>query len=113
MAPQSSCPFFFAGYREACSAARHRLEQVARNNSGNSAAFRKDLLNIARTTLSSKILTHDKDHFAELAVDAVLRLKGSTDMEAIHIIKKPGGTLKVWGLHSCAPAFLLGPGGGQ
>ena len=55
----------------------------------------QDLLNIARTTLSSKILTHDKDHFAELAVDAVLRLRGSTNLEAIQIIKKPGGTLKV------------------
>lgn len=28
----------------------------------------QDLLNIARTTLSSKILTTDKDHFAQLAV---------------------------------------------
>ncbi len=27
---------------------------------------------------SSKILTQDKDHFAELAVDAVMRLKGSS-----------------------------------
>ena len=55
----------------------------------------QDLLGIARTTLSSKILTHDKDHFAELAVDAVLRLKGSTNLESINIIKKPGGTLRV------------------
>lgn len=37
----------------------------------------------------------DKDHFAELAVDAVLRLKGASDLESIHIIKKPGGTLEV------------------
>ena len=37
--------------------------------------FRKDLLNIAMTTLSSKILSQDKVHFANLAVDAVLRLK--------------------------------------
>lgn len=48
--------------------------------------------------LSSKILTQDKEHFAELAVDAVLRLKGSSNLESIHIIKKAGGTLKV--LHS-------------
>lgn len=75
--------------------ARDRLQDVARKNAAGSEAFRRDLLNIARTTLSSKILTHDKDHFAELAVDAVLRLKGSTDLEAIHIIKKAGGTLKV------------------
>ena len=39
------------------------------------AKFREDLMNIAKTTLSSKILVHQKDHFAKLAVDAVLRLK--------------------------------------
>jgi len=32
-------------------------------------------MNIARTTLSSKILSQDKEHFAKLAVDAVMRLK--------------------------------------
>jgi T-complex protein 1 subunit beta len=32
-------------------------------------------MNIARTTLSSKIVYQGKDHFANLAVDAVLRLK--------------------------------------
>lgn len=37
--------------------------------------FRQDLFNIARTTLSSKVLSQDKDYFANLAVDAVLRLK--------------------------------------
>jgi T-complex protein 1 subunit beta len=56
--------------------------------------FRQDLLNIAKTTLSSKILTGDKEHFAELAVDAIMRLKGSGNLEAIHIIKKPGGALR-------------------
>jgi T-complex protein 1 subunit beta len=75
--------------------ARARLEAVSVNNAADPEKFRKDLLNIARTTLSSKILTNDKDHFAELAVDAVLRLKGRTNLDSIHIIKKPGGTLKV------------------
>lgn len=37
--------------------------------------FRADLFNIARTTLSSKVLSQDKNYFANLAVDAVLRLK--------------------------------------
>ena len=69
-------------------------------------AYVQDLLNIARTTLSSKILTHDKDHFAELAVDAVLRLKGSTNLESINIIKKPGGTLRVRDLRSYTSAHL-------
>ena len=31
-------------------------------------------MNIARTTLSSKILQGDKDHFAKLCVEAVLKL---------------------------------------
>ena len=47
-------------------------------------------MNIARTTLSSKLLTHHKEHFASLAVEAVLRLKGSGNLEAIKVIKKLG-----------------------
>lgn len=37
--------------------------------------FKSDLMKIGMTTLSSKILSQDKEHFAKLAVDAVLRLK--------------------------------------
>ena len=37
--------------------------------------FKNDLLNIAKTTLSSKILNVEKEHFAKICVDAVLRLK--------------------------------------
>lgn len=48
---------------------------------------------IAKTTLSSKILAQHKDFFSNLAVDAVLRLKGSGNLDAIQIIKKQGGTL--------------------
>ena len=39
--------------------------------------FRSDLMRIAMTTLSSKILSQDKENFANLAVDAVMRLKVS------------------------------------
>lgn len=52
------------------------------------------LTQIAKTTLSSKILAQHKDFFAELAVDAVLRLRGSANLDAIQIIKKTGGTLR-------------------
>jgi T-complex protein 1 subunit beta len=51
------------------------------------------LENIARTTLSSKVLSQDKIYFSKLVVDAVLRLKGSTNLESIQIIKKVGGRL--------------------
>lgn len=61
--------------------------------SSDEVKFRQDLMNIAGTTLSSKLLTHHKDHFTKLAVEAVLRLKGSGNLEAIHVIKKLGGSL--------------------
>lgn len=83
-----------AGYRLAVDCARSSLEAKTRNNKADPVKFREDLLRIAMTTLSSKILSQDKRHFAELAVNAVLRLKGSTNLEAIQIIKKAGGSLK-------------------
>jgi len=64
------------------------------DNSANEEAFKSDLKNIALTTLSSKLLLHDREKFAQLAVDSVLRLKGSGNMDYIKIIKKAGGTLK-------------------
>ncbi|RLN21993.1 T-complex protein 1 subunit beta [Panicum miliaceum] len=83
-----------AGFRMAVECARNALLQRTMDNKENTDKFRADLMNIAMTTLSSKILSQDKEYFAELAVDAVLRLKGSTNLEAIQILKKPGGSLK-------------------
>lgn len=82
------------GYRIASQAALEALERSAVDNSKDMKEFRKDLLSIARTTLSSKVLSQNRDHFAELAVDAVLRMKGSTDLTHIQIIKKAGGKLR-------------------
>lgn len=82
------------GYREASRVAKEALESSALDNSADTELFRKDLVNIARTTLSSKILSQDKDYFSNLAVDAVLRLKGSVNLEHIQIIKKVGGQLR-------------------
>jgi len=82
-----------AGWRQAVKIAREVLETSAVDNGNNEEKFRDDLLNIARTTLSSKLLFVEKDHFANLAVDAVLRLKGSGNLEYIQVIKKPGGKL--------------------
>jgi T-complex protein 1 subunit beta len=81
------------GYRIASKAALKALIESAVDNHEDPVKFREDLFNIARTTLSSKVLSQDKDYFANLAVDAVLRLKGSTDLEHIQIIKKVGGKL--------------------
>jgi len=83
-----------AGWRTAVAIARDALEKAAVDNSADEAKFKEDLMNIARTTLSSKLLNVEKDHFAQLAVDAVLRLKGSGNLDHIQIIKKPGESLK-------------------
>ncbi|KAJ0012689.1 hypothetical protein NQD34_017023 [Periophthalmus magnuspinnatus] len=82
-----------SGWRKATQAAREALRDAAVDHGNDKGRFQEDLLNIARTTLSSKLLTHHKDHFAQLAVNAVDRLKGSGNLEAIHIIKKLGGSL--------------------
>lgn len=74
--------------------AHEELRKCARDNQGNEELFREDLMNIARTTLSSKLLNQDKEHFAELAVEAVRRLGGENNLDYIKIIKKPGGSIK-------------------
>ncbi|KAK2183566.1 hypothetical protein NP493_306g02000 [Ridgeia piscesae] len=81
------------GWRKAATQARQALEKSSLDHGDDPEKFRVDLLNISRTTLSSKILTHHIEHFANLTVDAVLRLKGSGNLDAIQIIKKLGGAL--------------------
>ena len=83
------------GYRKAAEVALGALEEFAHlREDGDAEGIREDLLNIARTTLSSKVVFHDKNFFAEMCVDAVMRLGGSTDLESIQIIKKPGASLR-------------------
>nr|ANM86099.1 T-complex protein 1 subunit beta [Stygiella incarcerata] len=81
------------GWRLASAVALETLEKSAMDHADDKVAFREDLLNIARTTLSSKVLQNDREHFATLAVDAVLRLGGSVNLESIHVIQKAGGSL--------------------
>ncbi|CAL2032812.1 hypothetical protein CAEBREN_05455 [Caenorhabditis brenneri] len=79
-----------SGYRRALGIAQEALKKSSIESGDN---IREDLLKIARTTLGSKILSQHKEHFAQLAVDAVLRLKGSGNLDAIQIIKKLGGSM--------------------
>lgn len=82
-----------AGWRLALDAAKSALENEAIDLRDDEAELRIQLMNIARTTLSSKILAQHKDFFSGLAVDAILRLKSSGNLDAIQIIKKSGGVL--------------------
>nr|XP_018908108.1 PREDICTED: T-complex protein 1 subunit beta [Bemisia tabaci] len=83
-----------AGWRKATVIASKALLDASMDHSADPKAFEEDLLNIARTTLSSKILSQHKEYFAKLAVQAVLRLKGSGNLSAIQIIRKSGGSLE-------------------
>merc|ERR1712054_669683 len=82
-----------AGFRLARDAAHAALTAAAVDHSSDPVKFREDLMNISKTTLSSKVLSQDKEHFSKIAVDAVLKLKGSTNLDQIQIIKRIGGTL--------------------
>lgn len=82
-----------AGFRLARDAALKALTDAAVDHSADQAKFREDLINIAQTTLSSKVLSQDKELFSEIAVNAVLKLRGSTDLSQIQIIKRIGGSL--------------------
>jgi len=82
-----------AGYRLARDAALKALNAAAIDHSADEVAFRADLINIAKTTLSSKVLSQDKELFSEIAVTAVLKLRGSTNLDQIQIIKRVGGSL--------------------
>ena len=81
------------GWREARKVAKKVLEDISVDNHNDQAAFRETLKQLALTTLSSKLLLHDRERFANLCVDAVMRLQGSGNLDYIKLIKKPGGTL--------------------
>ena len=92
------------GWREARNVAKKVLVDISIDNFADQELFKKDLKNIALTTLSSKLLLHDREQFANLAVDAVMRLHGSGNLDYIKLIKKPGGTL---GDSFIADGFIL------
>lgn len=61
----------------------------------NPKKLKEVLYSIAKTSLSSKILSGEKDHFAKICVDAILHLKEKEmDLDNIYIIKKEGGSLR-------------------
>lgn len=79
------------GWRLAMDAAKAALEACAITYQEDSESFHTSMLNIAMTTLSSKLVTHEKEHFANMCVEAVARLGTTKNLDYIHIIKKIGG----------------------
>lgn len=56
---------------------------------------REELINICKTTLSSKVITNHSAHLAPLILDSVLRVSehDNVDLSRIHVIKRLGGTV--------------------
>ncbi|MES1904310.1 MAG: T-complex protein 1 subunit beta [Paramarteilia canceri] len=54
---------------------------------------RSILEKMAITALSSKLVSGNKKHFAEIAVEAAIQI-GNNDMNSIHIIKKDGSSME-------------------
>jgi len=81
------------GWRIALKAAQEKLDSMGFDVSNNSEEFRKRLMDIARTTLSSKILSQEKEQFAKIAVDAIEKI-GDSDIDNVVILQKTGGALK-------------------
>eukprot|EP00915_Cephaloidophora_sp_WS-2016_P003437 GHVH01004603.1.p1 GENE.GHVH01004603.1~~GHVH01004603.1.p1 ORF type:complete len:539 (+),score=72.28 GHVH01004603.1:50-1666(+) len=79
------------GYEKAAKIAVTALESASAKMTDE--LLRDNLLRLARTTLSSKIVRFECEKMAEVAVDAVLRLEGNEDIGLIHIIKIPGASL--------------------
>merc|ERR1712241_710700 len=95
-----------AGWRRAVKCAQDHLLTLGEDNSADKEKFRKDLINVAKTTLNSKIVASGGshlDHFAQLAVDAILKIKTNA-IESIQIIKKPGANM---GSSFLADGFIL------
>jgi T-complex protein 1 subunit beta len=82
------------GYRIAAKKAVETIHKHSFNNSDNFELLCADLLDIARTSLNSKVIATQKELFARIALKAVIKLKGSTDLNRISIIKKCGGSLR-------------------
>ncbi|CAG5112677.1 Oidioi.mRNA.OKI2018_I69.chr2.g6865.t1.cds [Oikopleura dioica] len=84
------------GWKKAVAVAREALNESAVDNQADPEQFKEDLFNIARTTLSSKLLTQHKDFFAKICVDAILKIRDDpkSTLESIQIIKKLGASLE-------------------
>ena len=66
---------------------------------------RRDLLiKCAATSLNSKLISHQKDFFAPIVVDAVLSLDEDLSLDMIGVKKIPGGALEVT---SASSLFVL------
>ena len=82
-------------YRDASRLAISKLREWAIDISGKDPKERRELLmKCAATSLNSKLISHQKDFFAPIVVDAVLSLDDDLALDMIGIKKVSGGALE-------------------
>ncbi|KAL0238693.1 hypothetical protein PCE1_004385 [Barthelona sp. PCE] len=81
------------GWGMAADLAVEKLALIAEDNRDNFDKFYADMLDVAKTTLSSKILNADREYFAKMCVDAVLRVESEANLDLISYVKVTGGSL--------------------
>jgi T-complex protein 1 subunit eta len=82
-------------YRDASRLAIAKLKEWAIDISGKNDADKRDLLiKCAATSLNSKLISHQKDFFAPIVVDAVMSLDNDLSLDMIGIKKVSGGALE-------------------
>lgn len=86
------------GFDEACKIAVAQLDAVADEINISTELSDLNLLKAAKTSLGSKIVSKAHDHFAQMAVDAVLAVadfeRKDVDFELIKMEKKVGGSVE-------------------
>nr|XP_027200352.1 T-complex protein 1 subunit beta-like [Dermatophagoides pteronyssinus] len=81
------------GLRIAAAAAFKRLDEACLRFGEDDPQHAEVLLQMAMTTLNSKVLSSDRRHFAQLAVDAVAMLKNKNSLQLINVVKLAGARL--------------------
>lgn len=82
-------------FRKACELCLNKIDEVAiKINKSNKDELRNLLEKCAQTTLSSKLISHQKNFFSKLVVDAVMQLDELLPLNMIGIKKVQGGALE-------------------
>ncbi|CAG9329164.1 CCT7_2 [Blepharisma stoltei] len=82
------------GFREACQKAVGKIRDIEHKvNAADTKEFRELLINCAKTALNSKLVSSYKEFFAEMVVDAILKLDADLDKSMIGIKHVKGGSV--------------------
>ena len=85
------------GYQAASEKALEILDEVSKKVSPND---KETLVNIAKTSMESKLISEDNDSLSKIVVDACLRItqteneKSFVDLDSIKVEKKAGGSIQ-------------------